>query len=176
MNKILNKYISLVDFIADFLGEDAEVVLHDVTDLENSIVAIRNNHISERGIGGPATDLVLEIFKNNIHQNRPYLVNYKGRSKTGAILKSATFFIKDDHNEVIGLLCINMDVEKMVLVKNLMDKMMNFTNESSEDDITETFSHSAQELTFESIYSVISTIGVPPIEWSKMKKSVLLKS
>ena len=64
LNKLLEKYVGFVDFLADFLGRDAEVVLHDVTDLENSVVAISNSHISGRASGGqPATDLVPENTK-----------------------------------------------------------------------------------------------------------------
>ncbi len=59
------------------LGEDTEVVLHDVTDLENSIIAIKNNHISGREMGGPATDLVLDIMKNQNENDYDYLLNYK---------------------------------------------------------------------------------------------------
>ena len=162
MNKALNKYINLVDFLADFLGEDAEIVLHDVADLENSIVAIRNNHISGRQVGGPATDLVLEILKQKTYLQCPYLANYKGKSKTGKLLKSATYFIKGDDAKVIGLLCINMDIEKLAMVKNYMDKLMCFNEVSEESSISETFSHSAQELTFESIYSVVNAVGIPP--------------
>lgn len=48
MNKKLEPYISLVDFLADYLGSNTEVVLHDMEDWEKSVVAIRNGHISEQ--------------------------------------------------------------------------------------------------------------------------------
>jgi predicted transcriptional regulator YheO len=42
----LKSYIHLVNFIADFLGPSYEVVLHDVRNINNSIIAIKNGHIS----------------------------------------------------------------------------------------------------------------------------------
>jgi len=33
MNKVIDKYVSLVDFLADFLCKDTKVVLHDTTNL-----------------------------------------------------------------------------------------------------------------------------------------------
>lgn len=161
MNKELKNYIGLVDFLADFLGEDAEVVMHDFTDLENSVVAIRNKHISGREVGAPATDLVLQALKNRVYDESPYLANYKGRSKTGKVLKSASYFIKNDDGEVIGMLCINMDIDKMTQIKEYMDKLINFKDEKS-DKISETFSQSAKELTFEGIYKVVNSYGIPP--------------
>lgn len=44
-------------------GEDTEVLLHDVSDLDHSIVAILNGGISGRSVGGPAMDLVLSILE-----------------------------------------------------------------------------------------------------------------
>ena len=46
MNKYLRSYLPLVDFLADCLGDSTEVVLHDLTDWHQSVVAISNGHIS----------------------------------------------------------------------------------------------------------------------------------
>ncbi len=43
MNPLLKPFFPLVDFLADVFGEDVEVVLHDVLDINKSVVAIRNN-------------------------------------------------------------------------------------------------------------------------------------
>ena len=48
MAKDLESYKVLVDFLADYLGENTEVVLHDLSDCQSSIVAIRNGDISGR--------------------------------------------------------------------------------------------------------------------------------
>ena len=51
MAKDLESYKVLVDFLADYLGENTEVVLHDLSDCQSSIVAIRNGDISGRELG-----------------------------------------------------------------------------------------------------------------------------
>ena len=51
INAYLKKYIPLVDFLAEVFGDDAEVVLQDVSDFNNSVISIRNNHISGRKLG-----------------------------------------------------------------------------------------------------------------------------
>ncbi|MPW26126.1 YheO-like PAS domain protein [Alkalibaculum sp. M08DMB] len=154
--------MGMVDFLADFLGEDAEVVLHDVADLENSVIAIRNNHISGREIGAPATDLVLKILKNPKYEEYSYLSNYKGVSRSGNTLKSATYLIKDE-NKVVGALCINMDIQGIYQIKTFFDRLFNFHGEEEKNEqISETFSQTANELTFDSIYKVVQGYGIPP--------------
>jgi len=82
MNKYLKPYIALVDFIADSLGPNHEVVLHDVTNINESIVAIRNGEITGREIGGPLTDLSFKLIKEQAHSEKAYVYNY-GKTKSG---------------------------------------------------------------------------------------------
>ena len=54
MNKKLQAYVTLVDFLAEFMGENTEVVLHDMTDWHHSVIANRqhvqrvNTHLARR--------------------------------------------------------------------------------------------------------------------------------
>ena len=72
----LEEYIPIVKFIASMMGENCEVLLHDVRNPENSIVAIENGHISGRRVGGVLTDLVLKIVHNKEYQNQDFIANY----------------------------------------------------------------------------------------------------
>lgn len=42
----VREFIPFVDFLADILGPSSEVVLNDLLDLNHSVVAIRNSHIT----------------------------------------------------------------------------------------------------------------------------------
>lgn len=53
----------LIKGIAKALGPNCEVVLHDLYDVEHSLVAIENNHITGRKIGDPSTNLGLEVLR-----------------------------------------------------------------------------------------------------------------
>lgn len=55
--EILKLYIPIVEFIGEICGNNYEIVLHDISQPDSSIVAIKNNHISGREVGGPLTDL-----------------------------------------------------------------------------------------------------------------------
>lgn len=138
--RLLETYIPLVNFVADIIGPHCEVLLHDVVDVQNSVVAIRNGYISGRQLGCPLTDLGLELLEKKSYLNQNAVVNYLSRTANGEKLRSSTYFIKDENNELIGMLCVNilLSTDNMV-VKNLADKLMNslLASSSSINTITE---------------------------------------
>lgn len=176
MNKLLEGYVGLVDFIAAILGDDAEVLLHDVSNLESSVVAIKNNHISGRNVGAPATDLVLQIIKNETYKDCDFLANYKGDSKSGKNFKSSTYFIKDNNKELIGMVCINVDMGKMIKVSEYINSLLNFEeNNKYNETFSESYSHSAKELTIETIYQVIEDFSMPAERMDQDEKIKVVK-
>ncbi|CAA7599539.1 dna-binding yheo uncharacterized bacteria similar hi0575 containing transcription regulator helix-turn-helix [Acididesulfobacillus acetoxydans] len=106
--RLLNLYIPLVDFIADIIGSHCEVLLHDIVDVENSVIAIRNGYISGRYLGCPLTDLGLKLLENKAYLRQNAIVNYRSRTADGKKLISSTYYIKDDKGELIGMLCVNI--------------------------------------------------------------------
>ncbi|AKV55867.1 putative transcriptional regulator [Bifidobacterium actinocoloniiforme DSM 22766] len=99
----------LVEFLGKVYGPMTEVALHDASQPNSSIVAIANGHVSGRGLGAPATDLMLRILGRGEAENRDYLVGYAGHSANSATpLVSSTFFIRRQ-GRIVGMLCINHD-------------------------------------------------------------------
>ena len=124
MKNPLEAYIPLVDFLGSALGPNCEIVLHDVRSPENSIIAIANGHISGRHIGAPLTDLVLKVMKEGLRGNQAYISNYNARVKNNATCRSGSYFIKDDNNKLIGVLCINLDVTKLMEARKYIDDLI----------------------------------------------------
>ncbi|MDD3367857.1 MAG: PAS domain-containing protein [Lachnospiraceae bacterium] len=107
-NPLLIHYIKLTEFLGQVLGPDYEVVLHDLTDKNQSIIAIANNHVSGREIGAPLTNVALKFLMDKCYETQNYRLHYTGVSASGKALRSSTLFIKDD-GKLIGMLCINFD-------------------------------------------------------------------
>lgn len=105
-DSFIRSYIPMIDFLAEILGKNSEVVLNDVRNLDHSIIAIRNNYISHRHVGDPASDLVLRIAKENRRDQRDFIANYQGRSEHNAHLRSSTYFLKFE-GKVVAMICIN---------------------------------------------------------------------
>lgn len=83
----------------------SEVVLHDLSRLPNSIVAIAGN-LTGRQVGAPATDAMLQSWYTGEYRTN---VSYETSLPDGRPLRSTTVVIADDEGP-FGALCLNMDV------------------------------------------------------------------
>lgn len=152
INPHVAKYIPVVQFLGETLGKNVEIVLHDLSDYDNSIIAAKNNHISQRQVGGPVTDLALRIMREAKYKDLEYLCNYEGKSKHGKSLDSSTYIIRDDERKVVGLLCINIDYSDFYSIKESIEmllpaKSMKDNDSYGEDEhITESFNDSIENL------------------------------
>lgn len=159
----IEKYIPLVDFLAKALGPNFEIVLHDVSNPNNSIiVAIGNNHISGREVGGSVTDLALKVLKEGLSNDKNYIANYKGRLKNNNLTRSSSYFIKNEKGQIEGVLCINMDATKLLDTRQYLDNFIsNFTaseTHSMANSVNNDTQLSALEATVEVFENLHATI------------------
>lgn len=181
-NDHLKKYINLVEFIGSFLPPNCEIVLHDINNIDKSIVAMKNSYISEREIGGPITDFGLMLLKDKVYEKKDYILNYSSRTKNGKILRSSTYFIKDDDNKLIAMLCVNIDLSETKTISNFFDRFLSVylnnksvnlnsdtDNEIIEDnntkndvDIIEHFENSVDDIVGNIVKQNIAKLNIPP--------------
>lgn len=126
--KILETWKTLVHFLGETLGENYEVLLHDVRAKSPGVIAIANGSISGRKIGAPITDKMLHVIETKTYEKKPYITNYTGAIKTNAFTRSSTMFIKNSKDELIGLLCINFDDSK---IKNALQHVLRLVHPAS---------------------------------------------
>lgn len=103
-------YIPFVEFLGQAMGKNCEIVLHDLSNPDSSIIAISNGELSGREVGGPVTDLLLKVLKNGDSEHNSYYANYHGKNINGHICLCSSFFIHDESQKTIGVLCVNKDV------------------------------------------------------------------
>lgn len=101
----------LVKALAVQFGSTCEVVLHDLTggDLNHTIIAIENGHISGRAIGDGPSKIVLEALHDTRQAHTDKLA-YLTKTRDGKVLKSSTVFLRDEEGKTIGILAINNDI------------------------------------------------------------------
>jgi predicted transcriptional regulator YheO len=180
-NREIDKFIPMVDFLGTFLGENCEVVLHDVRERERSILAIANSDsISGREVGGPLTNLALKFVMEREHDRRDWAMGYTTLARDGNPLHSATYFIRHEDGELAGMLCLNMNVSELIKARDTIDKMVRVfsssQNNSSKDfSLTESFSSSAEDLTENIIRQVIRECEVPPERMTPEEKTELVR-
>ena len=113
--------IKLAKGIARQFGPNCEVVVHDLcaADLEHSIVAIENGHISGRRIGDGPSHVVWEALKADPKLLEDRLA-YLTRTEDGKILKSSTIFLRDDDGKPVGIFAINYDITMMKAMEDAL--------------------------------------------------------
>ncbi|WP_409970059.1 helix-turn-helix transcriptional regulator [Bengtsoniella intestinalis] len=104
--------------IATQFGNDCEVVVHDLSkDIDSSIVAIENGHVSGRSVGDGASSVVLEQMEHLDSQPQDHY-SYLTRTPDGKILKSSTMYIRNHRGKVGAILAINLDISKLLMVED----------------------------------------------------------
>ena len=151
----------LVPDLAKALGPDTEVVLHDLNQLPNSIVAIAGN-LTGRREGGPATNLLLKLLREGDKNN---LLNVRSDTPNGRILRSSTLFLKDEKGHAVGCLCFNTDVTNGLEIRNFISKHFIGIEAEEKDSVTkepsELFSQDVEELKREMVRKAVESVGVP---------------
>jgi predicted transcriptional regulator YheO len=107
--------------IAGAVGPHCEVVLHDLSkrDMERTIVAIENGHVTGRVVGGPSTNRGLELLRREAEDHDEY--GYKGRTGDGRELRSSSVYFRDPDGHVIAALCINVDLTPLQAARSALD-------------------------------------------------------
>jgi len=172
INPELLPYVPFVKAIAAMFGENCEVLLHDVSKLEHSIVMIENGHVTGRKVGSPMTDLGLYFLQSDQFKNTTFLANYQSETKSGDKLKSTSIFLRNEKKEIIGFLCINYDFSHLA---NLGQKIADFCRvnsniqeENGNRNEDEVFPDSLDELFNRVFDQMLKKIGIPV---EKMKKA-----
>ena len=116
------------------LGPDCEVVLHDLSRPDHSIVYIAGD-VTGRRIGGPLTDFVLGLLEKD---DRPEdLVGYNARTRDGKLLKSSTVFVNDEGGIPTGVFCINFNSTKLIAANRQLEQI---TSATTTLEVDKTFS------------------------------------
>ncbi len=179
--KLLESYIPLVDFIADIIGPHCEVLLHDVIDVQDSVIAIRNGYISGRYVGCPLTDLGLKLLENKAYLNNNARVNYRSRTDSGENLISSTYYIKDEAGVLIGMICVNiLKNPNGHFTKTLTDPLLqtvlnNVTGSNDQEEVIESLSTSLDNVVDEATRKLITKNNIPVERMSMDEKNVIVQ-
>ena len=109
-----------------------EVVVHDLTDPKNAIVAIHNN-LSGREVGQPATELGLARIADPDYPQ--IIANYANTFADGRQAKSTSIGIKDSNGTYVAALCLNID---LTLFQSLQTAIGQFTRIEDPNGASET--------------------------------------
>lgn len=143
---ILNSYKMMLEGLSMYLGEGYEIVLHSLEDYGSSAVKIMNGLHTGRKEGAPLTDLALDYLEEIRKKPENKGITYFTRNRKGDPLKSVTMPVKGENDRVIGLICINFNLNTSLLqyINNFVDNVEH--HEGTWEDRKENFSLNSVEL------------------------------
>lgn len=172
MNKLFdeNKLFSqMLTLIASQFGGHCEVVLHDLTkDYNHTIVDIRNGHVTNRSVGGCGSNLGLEVLNGSVVDGDRF--NYVTTTSDGKILRSSSIYIRNNKDEVIGSICINLDITETMRFEGFLRKYNHF--EPAQEEF---FAQDVNHLLDYLIEQGAQLVGKAPAEMNKDERVAFLK-
>jgi predicted transcriptional regulator YheO len=151
--------------VAQTFGNNCEVVLHDFSNMQNSIVEIANGHVTGRSVGSPLPEHSLKRISEGRLED---VINYTGKSAEGRVLKSSTTFIKDNQGKVVGCFCINFDMTELVVAQKVLNDIMNVN--PLESKAAEAKDHTINDVLVDIVSSTIEAVGKPVAYLTKEEK------
>ena len=159
----------LAKAITEQFGDNSEVVVHDLTggDLEHTVVAIENGHVSRRQMGDGPSRVVLETLKHRGDRAIEDQLGYLTRTRDGRILKSSTVFLHGGDGAVEGVLAINYDVTEMLMAERAIDSL---PHHREEQKAPERIPQNVNDLLDDLIEQSVALVGKPVAMMTKDDK------
>lgn len=159
--------------LAKQFGPDCEIVIHDLKtkDLEHSVVYVENGHVTGRELGDGPSNVVLKALKETHPENLQDRSGYLTRTADGRILKSSTFYIKDDDDsdELHYIMGINYDITKLLTVEAAIHNLTT-TEEEQEKEPAPQITQNVNDLLDHLIEESVNLVGKPVALMTKEDK------
>lgn len=75
-HKILESYKTVLEGLADYLGDGCEIALHSLEDYDKSVIKIVNGHHTGREVGAPITNLALDMLDKIKKDGAKFYISY----------------------------------------------------------------------------------------------------
>lgn len=146
--------------LAAQFGANCEVVVHDPSNLESSIVLIENGHVSHRTAGGGPSHIVLESLKQDPAALSDKLA-YLTRTHDGRVMKSSTMYIRDKNGAISAIFAINYDITELLAAENSLRGLTSTASNGSSPSEPENIPRNVNDLLDELIAQSIRLVGKP---------------
>jgi predicted transcriptional regulator YheO len=136
--KVLESFIPLAKSTAKMFGTNCEVVIHDLTNPQASVMFAVNNHVTGREVGQSFDHLVKTVLRSEDFKE-DYLAGYTFVTEDKRTIRSSTSLIRDSKQKVIGAFCVNFDIEALNQMQQFMNTFLSTQvevqgNETKSDD------------------------------------------
>lgn len=140
---------------------NTEVVLHELTKLPHTIVAIAGS-LTARRVGGPPTDLGLRVLGAGWSD---HLISYATESQDGQRMRSSSILFYAPSGRPVASLCFNSDISDLERARDVLVALTATSpldpSGMSSDGVPETFPASVEALAEGLMRDAVAAVGVP---------------
>lgn len=162
---LLRLLTEIVEPLNRSLPGPSEVVVHDLSRLPNSIVAI-SGHLTGREVGGACDEVVLRDCE---HEGPVTRIGYETGLPDGSTLRSSAIVIHDSRGEAVAVVCVNFDVSMWRTIHSVCLAMLpgvrwpgnESGNTADRPSVRDRFDHDIDELAAQVLQQAIGSVGVP---------------
>jgi predicted transcriptional regulator YheO len=168
----LQALLPVIRGLAEMLGPDCEVVLHDVRRLPHSIVAIENGAVTGRSLGDVPTERMLRSLRNpdETQDVRLYISSHDGK-----ILKSLAVTLRDEEGEPYGLLGLNHDISEVVQAQRTLANFTAVTRLGGAPEAGEIFAGDIRDVLAGMVTQIVGEMGKTPGAMTREEKMEVVK-
>ena len=173
MAENLDRYIPVTEFIAEMMGPDTEVILYSVTD--RSVYYVINPMDEEMVVGSGLRSLERRFLENRLYDHESFVVNYRALSKHRNKLKSATLFLRGDNRQLIAMLTVNANVDRLVELRDMLNEMVSGHRPYDNQHGTSFYNVSVEGIVSTTIRKELDKYKVPPDRLSQQEKIEIVR-
>jgi predicted transcriptional regulator YheO len=142
------------------IGPQCEVVIHDLADMEHSIVWIMGT-VTERAVGGCMTSRGLSLVRSGRTQDN---YNFNTRTRGGKMVRSSLIFLKDGSGRPMVSVEINFDTSPFVAFRHALEAL---ADPDEAYDFQDAFIDDAPEMLENLLQQAVGLTGKPVPQMSK---------
>jgi len=181
---ILGTLANLVPMLGAMVGEHVEVVLHDLTRPEQSVLQIANGHVTGRIPGspvlaGPGNDKALAILAEGKAHAQPgehvAVYPYPTFARDGRSLVSATAMYRDSLGQTFAALCLNADFHSIEAAQALLARMLPSRGAAPPVEAARADVPDMEALMLDIISTAVRRYGKPVAKMDKAEKTAAVE-
>lgn len=121
MSLEFSKYVILVKFLKEALGERYEICLHSADELEQA-VEVKDCEIAAVEKNETDIELLKDILNSSVLKKQDFFCGFQ--EEQSGTRKNSIFYIRDEKDQILGFLSIKEKKTGSVSVKDVLDEMM----------------------------------------------------
>ena len=172
MAQTLSFLKQLAHGLAVQFGESCEIVIHDLSKKDI-------DHVTNRHIGDGPSGIVLETLNSDPTKVQDKLA-YLTKTEDGRILKSSTFYIRDDNGAISYIFALNYDITSLIAAHTAVQSLITTRDENGNEmsttgDAPQTITHNVTELLDLLIEQAVKKVGKPVALMTKDDKVAIVR-